>query len=159
MKDNKLKVKNSTVFYAGKNWHSAEFYKGKGVLKVEDDVNVRTIDEACKIFGIRAIRRGFAFLAAAPIKGNQTVWCPCKENTKWDNEIIEDNGRIEIHETRKKDNDKHIEECLALREQRITFFKWKYVYHFVGVFEIDENQTKKKRTCVWHLAKTYYKLL
>lgn len=133
---------------------SPEYYKKKGVLKVEDNDYVRTIDDACEICGTKATHLGFLRSAWAVIKGDEVVWCPNKDCKNWANELSKDEKVI--REISAKDKT----ELLNKYEKRVTFFKdkgrfGKDMYRFVGVFKLKSMDGNVR---IWQQISNHYPL-
>lgn len=151
--------------------HDANYYKKKGFLRVEDSIYVKSIDEACDIFGIKAIHKGFLRAAGADIDEMTMLWVPDSANRIWKNLLIED-GKV-IHEypvverTVKIDrtkNKEHMQRQLQNSDQvRVTFLRQRddfglNLYKFVGLFKLDVERTKKEKQTYYNKISDIYKL-
>lgn len=137
---------------------SPEYHKSKGYFSVSEFDYVRNIDDAAAIFDTIVKHRGFQRVGGFIIPGekNMIVWCPSANNEHWSNTMSSD--RCFIREVKKNANEEERKaiklEALNNKEQRVTFFKEKDAlgfnfYRFVGVFEIDEEKTRKEDCRVW----------
>ena len=147
-----------------------EYYKRKGCFRVSDDDYIKSIDDAAAVFDTKAKHRGYLRAAGfdVPNKEKVIVWCPAKDNKHWSNKLIEEDGQIFIYESNKissKKKAQHVKKHIAKegRETRITFFREKddlgfNFYKFVGVFELDEFESKKQNQCVWVKISNEYNL-
>ena len=116
---------------------------------------VQYVEEVCKMFGVAYRQRGWFDL-----KNGYALWFPhCDDESKndWKNKIS-DGGRtiieknagksaLELLETNKRD----------YSEKRITFAKKNDgMYHFVGIFEINESATKSKDQMTYRRISSEY---
>ena len=146
------------------NLWTPEYYKKKGYIRVSDNDYVKNIDDAATVFNTKAKHRGFLRAAGFDVPGvaNTIVWCPAKNNKQWSNKLVED-GTV-IYESSIKDTKKHVDNHVGKdNETRITFFLEKddlgfNFYKFVGVFEIDREESQKLNKCVWVKIADEYKL-
>ena len=115
-----------------------------------------SIAEGCKEFGLTPVKRGWITLAGArfenashpdPDLKDVTLWFPSTKNNYWNNTP----NKGVIVETPKDitKNQNQVNKYLNHYELRITFLKDKSKYCFVGAFELDPVETKKKNQCVW----------
>lgn len=148
-------------------WLSVDYHKSKGSLSVGDKDALRTIDDICKLTGGVKRDRGFlrAGTAGLPQHPDMELWFPrVINNSSWLNEISD--NRQTLYESNTKDpqkNSRHIEDAIKKDLQRVTFFKYKDVYgmedyHFLGVFRIDAEASRKEGRCVWRRVSVDYKL-
>lgn len=140
------------------NTFSPEYYRKKGVLKVEDEVMLLKADDICAIFGINApLRAGGTNLA-----DNIIVWWPNAVHKDWANEMSADGKTItEYHKGDRRTQ--HVQEHLAKEQRRITFYRKRDLfgqnyYRFVGVYELDKEQSLAENKCVWRRISDTYKL-
>lgn len=140
------------------NTFSPEYYRKKGVLKVEDEVMLLKADDICAIFGIKApLRAGGTDLA-----DNIIVWWPNAVHENWANEMSADGKTItEYHKGDRRTQ--HVQEHLAKEQRRITFYRKRDLfgqnyYRFVGVYELDKEQSLAENKCVWRRVADTYKL-
>lgn len=148
------------------NLWTPEYYKQKGYLRVSDNDYVKNIDDAAAVFNTVAKHRGFLRAAGFNVLGidNTIVWCPAKNNKQWSNDLSEDQAIIyEYYNNDYKRRKEHVLEHIKTKETRITFFLEKddlgfNFYKFVGVFEIDEEESHKQNKCVWIKIADEYKL-
>lgn len=151
-----------------KPWHvgalTPDSYKAMGILKVEDKVILSNTDDICTIFETKVPKRGFLRAGGVLLPNGDLVWWPNAVHPIWANEM-KDNGET-IEEYNKSDEQKrsqHVENCLALNQRRITFYRKKNIfgqhyYRFVGVYEMDKEESRRINKCVWRRISTEYKL-
>lgn len=148
------------------NLWTPEYYKRKGYLRVSDNDYVKNIDDAATVFNTKAKHRGFLRAAGfdVPNEKNTIVWCPSKNNKQWSNELVEDGTVIYECNNDPKKSGGHVKNHIQKdNETRITFFLEKddlgfNFYKFVGVFEIDREESQKLNKCVWVKIADEYKL-
>ena len=160
--------KNNSDFKAWNgDFLSVSYHQEKGCFRVSDNDYIKNIDAAAEVFKTKAQHRGYLRAAGFndPNKNNYLVWLPAKINSRWENELLEEDGKIIIIEKPKTSNsDEHINNVSKKNEKRVTFFKEKdnlgfNYYKFVGVFEYDDELTKKKGVCVWKKIADEYSLV
>ena len=143
----------------------ANYYKKKGMLRVSDDVKVHSMTDAYNIFDADIINHGFLVAGAADIPNEKSyeVWCSRKGSSEWDNQLSPDGETY--YEGVKKGNDalKHVEKCRTKGFKRIAFYRDEErfhdsAYHFIGVYELDGNQSLLKKKCVWKRKETEWNL-
>ncbi|MBR1550152.1 MAG: hypothetical protein IJ634_05880 [Bacteroidales bacterium] len=141
----------------------ASYYKEKGVLNVEDDIYVNTIDEACAIFhNVHAKHKGYLRVAAADIDTETMVWTPDAGNKAWHNELLDDGTVILEYANDKEKNRRHVEtESKDTNQKRVVFFRQRddfglNLYKFVGVFMLDVERTKKENNTYWKKVSDSY---
>ena len=147
--------------WGGEDTLTVEYHKNKGCLKVDDDEYVRTIDDICEIFETKAKHRGFQRAGGANIPGNNEyiLWFPSVWNSSgWHNELINEQIISEYNDNEKK-NKKHFDGIKNeynnnTLPQRITFFREKddlgfNFYRFVGVFELDYEESIAQNKTIW----------
>lgn len=150
----------------GDNKLRPDYYKQKRYFKVSDNDYLKNIDDVATIFSAHAKHRGYQRAAGFDIPNKQgwVVWCPSSQNKYWSNALSKDGRRIIECPRDSSKAPEHIKTYLTKGEHRVTFFRHKdYLgfnfYKFVGVFEIDEDETKTQNKCVWKLISNEYKLL
>lgn len=118
--------------------------------------NFKTIAEGCAAFGLKPDKRGWIILAGARFENASkpdadlekvTLWFPSTKNNHWNNTFNKD-VIIEAPKDMTK-NQKQLNKFLKTYELRITFLKDKGNYEFVGVYELDKDETKRLNKCVW----------
>ena len=116
----------------------------------------RTITSGSAAFGLTPTKRGWQILAEARFKNapipnkalkDVLLWFPNVQNTTWNN-CYHRNTIIEEHKDAAK-NLLHVKKLLKENEVRITFLKDNSDYRYVGVYELDKNDTRKRNVCVW----------
>lgn len=144
------------------NTFSPEYYRERGILKVEDEVMLLTADDICAIFGIKAQHRGFLRAGGADLTDNIIVWWPNAVHKNWANEMSADGKTItEYHKGDRRTQ--HVQEHLAIEQRRITFYRKRDLfgqnyYRFVGVYELDKEKSLAENKCVWRRISDTYKL-
>lgn len=145
---------------------TVEYHKEKGILKVEDQDSLRTIDDICAVFNTEPKRLGFLRVGAAPISGNDNmeIWYPNVNNKHgWKNELYDDGETFAEYNEDIVKRKKHVAKYVKDNKQRATFFRYKDVlgielYRFVGVFSLDVEVSKEEDKCIWRRISTEYKL-
>lgn len=144
--------------WGGEDTLTVAYHKNKGYVKVMDDEYFRTIDDICETFGTKAKHRGFLRAGGADIPGHDDhkLWFPSVTNSsRWHNVLVDEET---IYEYNEKDNtnNKHFEGIISNHNlpKRVTFFKEKddlgfNFYRFVGVFELDYEESIKQKKTVW----------
>jgi hypothetical protein len=144
--------------WGGEDTLTVDYHKNKGCVRVEDDEYFRTIDDICETFGTKAKHRGFLRAGGADIPGHDDymLWFPSVTNSRgWHNVLVDEET---IYESNEKDNtnNKHFEGIKSNHNlpQRVTFFREKddlgfNFYRFVGVFELDYEESIKRKETVW----------
>lgn len=147
------------------NLWTPEYYKKKGYIRVSDNDYVKNIDDAATVFNTKAKHRGFLRAAGFDVPGvaNTIVWCPAKNNKQWSNELSEDQTIIYECSNDSKKRKGHVDTHIQNDKARITFFLEKddlgfNFYKFVGVFRIDEKESRKQNKCVWVRIADEYQL-
>lgn len=143
-----------------------EHYRQKGVLSLKDNQELSSPTEICNIFGI----------LNAPQRGS-TVWYRDKDESYriwWPRENYEDaNGNISGDWYNKMTGDKieeyclkpgngnghnprqeHLNKVISENRPRIVFYAKRNMlnerlYRYVGVFELDKEESRKEGKCVW----------
>lgn len=141
---------------------SPEHYRKRGSLNVEDEVMLLTTDDICAIFGVKARHNGFLRAGAADLADNLIVWWPNAVHKNWANEMSADGMSItEYHKGERRNQ--HVQEHIAKEQRRITFYRKRDLfgnnyYRFVGVYELDKEQSLAENKCVWRRIADTYKL-
>ena len=116
-------------------------------------------NEACSIFHAKISQRQGG--AKVPYLRNVILWFPKEEDNDWDNSM--DNEGITIVERQVfanstvkesvEKNIRRIDDILKEKEVRITFWREKKDdfkrCRFVGVFRLDEVESRKQKCCVY----------
>ena len=103
-------------------------------------------------------------IADIPSNPDQEIWFPILKNDKnWVNELSEDKTVFFEYNKDLANRKQHVSNLLKKHRQRVTFFKSKdvlgmEVFHFMGVFELDEEETRKQEKCVWKRISSEYNL-
>ena len=115
-----------------------------------------TIKEGCAAFGLNPEKRGWITLAGArfenaphpdPTLRNVILWFPNTKSKHWNN--VYNNGVIIETPKDETRNAAHVKKYTDNYELRITFLKDKKGYCFVGVYDLDIDETNKQNKCVW----------
>lgn len=138
----------------------------RGVLTVEDEVSLNTIDDIAAVFGSIPKHKGFLRVSAVWVPGKENrelVWWPNTSHSKWCNELSPDKLTIMEYPKAEKDRKAHMLSHLDKGVKRITFLKytdWLGVntYRFVGVFQLNKEKSIKENKCVWERVADTYKL-
>lgn len=139
-------------------------YKAKGILKVEDGVILSNTDEICTIFEMKVPKRGYLRAGGVLLPNRDFVWWPNAIQKKWANEMSDDGEKIvEYDKSDEQKCNQHVKEYLAVNQRRITFFRKKNIfgqhyYRFVGVYEMDKEESRRINKCVWCRISTEYNL-
>lgn len=139
-------------------------YKAKGILKVEDGVILSNTDKICTIFKMEVPKRGYLRDGGVLLPNRDFVWWPNAIQKKWANEMSDDGEKIvEYDKSDEQKCNQHVEKYLKLNQRRITFFRKKNIfgqhyYRFVGVYEMDKEESRKINKCVWRRISTEYEL-
>ena len=141
------------------------YYKSMDVLRVSDDIKVRTMTSAYNIFEAKARDLGFLKEGTAYVPGEEylQVWCSKKGSDKWANDVSADR-KVYIEGIKKNvDASEHVNKCIATKCKRIAFYSDKDMfgdnaYHFIGVFKLNEDKSLKKKCCIWERESEEYKL-
>ena len=117
-----------------------------------------TIAEGCAAFGLKPDKQGWQILAGTrfehatpPDKALKDVilWFPNKRNAYWNNASPSQLDRIVETPKNTTKNQKQVDKFLNKYELRITFLKDKGDYRFVGVYELDIDETQIQNKCIW----------
>lgn len=138
----------------------------RGILRVEDNVSLNTIDDIAPIFGTAPKHKGFLRVSAVWVPGkenNELVWWPNTAHPKWSNELSTD--KLTITEYPKVESERHAHMMSHIHKgvKRITFLKYTdwlgiNTYRFVGVFQINKEKSIREDKCVWERISDTYKL-
>lgn len=152
-----------------KPWNSnecltVEYHEKKGCFHLND--SLRTIDDICAVFGTQPKHRGYLRMGTTPVPGqaDSEIWYPNKDNNKgWKNERKDnDDTIIEYHEDETK-RAKHVTAVIKDNHRRITFFRSEdalgiVLYRFLGVYQLDVSESKKRGKCIWRRINKEYKI-
>lgn len=144
--------------------NSPAFYQQKGYLAAAENVQLNTIEDICKLFNARFVKRGFLRPGAAdhPTDTTMMLWWPAVSRKGWENELAEE-AVIERH-TNPERMDAHVRGSLATkRTQRAVFFKHRdelgySFYRFKGIYELDPSNTSTENGVVWKKKSDTYAL-
>ena len=135
--------------------NSPEYYQKKGYLAASENVQLKTIEDICKLVNARLVKRGFLRPGAAdhPTDENMILWWPARKRQGWENELADD-AVVERHVNPDR-MATHVKWSLnAKRKQRVVFYKHKNelgysFYRFKGIYELDEASTSVENGVVW----------
>lgn len=135
--------------------YSPQYYLELGKLSVVSGCYLRTIDDICALFGTQAVHRGYLRAGSAMLPNHLDVilWWPNPKSTTWKNDVSSDEDVI-IEYPAGNDLLKckvHAYKLTKLQEKRITFI-WDDsvgMYRFIGIFEIDGEETLRINKAVW----------
>ena len=151
-------------------WHldelTPQFWKNRGIIRVEDNVNLTKIDDIGELFNVRIINRGFLKAGAARYDkdGFSEVWWPsAAKRSNWENKFSDD---FEIITERNLDTSKaeaHVRGAVTNipNFKRIVFFKYRDnlgfdYYKFVGCFKLNTQRSLQEQQLVWErFSQTY----
>ena len=153
-------------FHPWKGADTVAEIRQRGILRVEDNVSLSTIDDIAAVFGTKPKHRGF--LRASDVwvrdKENQDlVWWPNTTHPKWCNELSPDKLTIREYPKAEAEREGHMKYHLGKGVRRITFLKYTdwlgmNTYRFVGVFQLNPEKSLKENKCVWERISDTYKL-
>ena len=143
-----------------------EEIRQKGVIRVDDNVSLNTIDDIATIFGTAPKHKGFLRVSAVwvPNKENkELVWWPNTAHPKWVNELSPDKLTITEYPKEEPERRGHMMSHIDKGVKRITFLKYTdwlgmNTYRFVGVFRLNKEKSIKENKCVWERISDTYKL-
>jgi hypothetical protein len=147
---------NIFIPFENGNEFTPEYHKKKGVLKIQENPCLRTIEDICKLFEVKVPMRGYLRQGGTvhPTEKDLRIWWPIENNKLWENEIS--NNEELIYE-RCRDLQKrksHVENIIGDIHKRAVFFCNTDVlgftfYRFKGIFEIDLERTKPETGIAW----------
>ncbi len=154
---------NETHLLPWKGADTPEEIRQRGVLKIDDNVSLNTIDDIAVVFGTKPKHRGFlrASGVAVPKCANEIVWWPNEKHSKWCNELSPDKLTITEYPKEESERRGHMMSHIDKGVKRITFLKYTdwlgmNTYRFVGVFQLDKEKSIKENKCVWvRISDTY----
>ena len=163
----KIKEKGASFEpWLGDDMLSPKYHQDKGYLSVSENEYVKTIDDAASIFGTKVVHHGYYRSASfdVPNKNNWIVWLPSVNKKNWSNSLSKDGMTIiEYQKTDPIKRIQHVHDMVNKNETRITFFREKDAlgfnfYKFVGVFQLDKQESLKQDKCVWKRIADRYNL-
>lgn len=135
------------------------YYRNKGYLDVHDNPAFRRIVDAANCLGNQAKAYQRAWFKSKMYEGHY-LWFPkLYKNNQWDNRISEDGETIFEKPNAVEDVATHYKKMIALSEKRIVFARVVdnlgfILYHFVGVFETDEERSSPNNGMVYRRVAT-----
>ena len=148
--------------WPGEDTFTPDYCRKLGVIKLEDEILLSTIEDICDVFGVKVPKNGFLRKGAAFLRDDLTIWWPNAVHKSWANEMSAD-GEIINEYPKSGDRHQHVKGLMAKEERRITFYRKRDLfgrnyYRFVGVYELDKEQSIRDNMCVWRRIATEYKL-
>lgn len=153
-----LRETNKFKAWRPQDEYSVQYYKTQEWLRVEDDVQLKTIEDICQLFDANFKKRGFLRPGAVnhPSKEDVIIWWPStKKRQGWINEVREDESIIletnEDETTRRN----HILNALNNpKKERYVFLHNRdnlgiISYKFKGVFRIHEKESTMDKGVIW----------
>ena len=143
-----------------------EFWKNRGVIRVEDNVNLTTIDDIGKLFNVKIVNRGYLKAGAAKYDkdGFSEVWWPsAAKRSNWENKFSDDFGVITERNLNSAKGERHVTSSVTNvpNFKRIVFFKYRDnlgfdYYKFVGCFKLNPERSIIEQQLVWErFSETY----
>lgn len=140
-----------------KVYSDPETFIDKAVISTNDRAIFRIIADIGKLFNMEKVAMGYMIHGCVPIGKNLYFWCPTLkiqgyecDNNSWENDISDD-GKY-VYENQ-KDRTESFDIVFTRPETRYIFVKCKIdsktAYKFIGVFEIDIEESKKKNLRAW----------
>ena len=157
------RIKDTSII-PWKGADTPEEIQQRGILRVEDNVSLNTIDDIATIFGTAPKHKGFLRVSAVwvPNKENKDlVWWPNENHSKWCNKLSNDKLTITEYPKAESERRGHVMSHIDKGVKRITFLKYTdwlgmNTYRFVGVFQLDSEKSIKANKCVWvRISDTY----
>lgn len=150
----RLKVSNKFTPWDIENEYNPEIWIKKGVINTKDNVEFKSIVDACKCFGLN-YKRYYKAGAKHPYKKNTLIWFPKLYHTSnWRNSLNELEDKIITISLNDRVN--HINDCLnSSFKRRVVFAHIKdnlgdIKYRFRGVFELSISDTNYNTGVVWN---------
>ena len=147
---------------------TSNYWIQKGLIRVDDNVNLKTIDDIGSLFNVQIKNRGFLKPGAVKFakNGYSEIWWPEKK--------VKNNWVNEFHNEFEIITESHIEPIKAKNHlnyfisknpecSRIVFFKYKdelgfNFYKFVGCFKFNTEKSFAENKVVWERFSMEYKL-
>jgi hypothetical protein len=147
---------------------TAQYWKEKKMIEVNDNINLKTIDEIGFLFDTPIKKRGFLKPGAVKYDkdGFSEIWWPeKKEKNNWKNDFQNDFEFITEQHTDPSTSKKHLNHYTNNYPncKRIVFFKYKdelgfNYYKFVGCFKLNTNKSIEENKLVWERFSMKYEL-
>jgi hypothetical protein len=145
-----------------------EHWIEKGIINVNDIVNLKTIDDIGLLFNIQIKNRGFLKPGAVKFNKNgySEIWWPEKKvKNNWINEFHNEFEFITESHIEAIKAKSHLDYFLTKNSEcsRIVFFKYKdelgfNFYKFVGCFKFNKDRSLQENKVVWERFATDYKI-
>ncbi len=154
--------------------YTAEFHRARGKIDAAKHHSLRRIDDIEELLGVKTERDEFLVQVVTDYPGieNAEVWWPriaSEPNAAgWQNipRKVVDGLPEEIEEWNKNDaakNDATMNGNIAKNKTRIVFAvvngdtppaRIGYCYRFLGIFNVNGDESRKRGCCVWQRAGT-----
>lgn len=156
------KLSNSFNIWNPENEFKPSYFKSKGFIDCNEEVNIRTADDICELFDVspQKIKRGFLRKGAIehPKINDILIWWPFENNRSggWNNSINTDKNEILEKNSNLEKQQGHTWHNIEVekRKRRLVFYKHKddlgfQFYKFVGLFSLDMEKTKEYNGVFW----------
>ena len=148
--------------WPGEDTFTSSYYRKLETLKVEDEVMLPTVETICDVFNVAVPKRGFLRGGVVSLTDDIIVWWPNAVHKNWANEMSA-NGETIVEYHKGDEREQHVQNNLSKNQKRITFYRKRDLfgrnyYRFVGVYELDKEQSIRDNMCVWRRIATEYKL-
>ena len=150
---------------------SPMLFQNKGYLHTGENVNLRTVDDICILFGVdpRITYRGFLKKGVIehPSLENTLIWWPAENNRRggWRNSVNPEKDKIFETNIDKDKRNAHIHHLLnsEKRTTRLVFYKHRddlgyNFYKFFGVYELDKIESNYDEGVVWRKVQDKFQL-
>lgn len=155
-----------------KPWEENEltpnYWIHKGLIKVNDDVNLKTIDDIGLLFNVQIKNRGFLKPGAVKFNKNgySEIWWPEKKvKNNWINEFHNEFETIIESHTEPLKAKNHLDYFISKNPEcsRIVFFKYKdelgfNFFKFVGCYKFNKDKSIVENKVIWERNSIEYKL-
>lgn len=159
----KNEIENQKELNTFKSWrpheeYSVQFYKRQKVLKVDDEVQLQTIEEICQLFDAKLRNMGFLRPGATehPTKKDILLWWPSTTKRRgWVNQISKDESTINETNEKRETRTSHLNNQLnSDRKKRYVFLQHKdnlgmKSYKLKGIYELNEKESNSEKGVIW----------
>ncbi len=157
---------NESALTPWKGTDTPEEVRQRGVLRVDDNVSLNTIDDIAAIFGTKPKHKGYLRALAVWVSNKENeelVWWPNEMHSKWCNKLSDDKLTLTEYPKEESEREGHMKSHLTEGVKRITFLKYTdwlgmNTYRFVGVFQLNKEKSIKENKCVWERTSDTYNL-
>lgn len=157
---------------AFKPWEENEltpnYWIHKGLIKVDDDVNLKTIYDIGLLFNVQIKNRGFLKPGAVKFNKNgySEIWWPEKKvKNNWINEFHNEFETIIESHTEPLKAKNHLDYFISKNPEcsRIVFFKYKdelgfNFFKFVGCYKFNKDKSIVENKVIWERNSIEYRL-